>query len=239
MATRTPTARRWRRPHAAGVAALLLSSQPALTAAGLKDALMDSAEPKPGLVSVSGGRVNARLALAALSGDRDGDGVPDYTDTCRFVAGPASNHGCPPDRDHDGVVDGSDACPDTPGTGTDNGCPAPPPPAPAPPAATPPAPPAPLPARSQPAPPRVTAIKATSRGGVVTVRVTTSRPATVRVSAQREACRHGRCAWKPTSGGAKAARAGTLKLRLSAGRYRLRVAAGNGPARYKTITVRR
>jgi len=61
----------------------------------------------------------------------------------------------------------------------------------------------------------------------------------VRVSAQREVCRHGRCTFKPASGGPKAARAGTLKLRLAAGRYRLRVAAGKGPARYKIITVRR
>jgi subtilisin family serine protease len=221
-------------PNAAGVAALLLASQPALTAGGLKAALMDSAEPKAGLVSVSGGRVNARLALAALNVDRDADGVPDYADDCRSSAGPASNHGCPPDRDQDGVLDGSDACPDAPGPGTGDGCPVPA----APPAGTPPAPPAAGRADTPPAPPRVLAIKTTSRGRTVTVRVTTSRPATVRVTAQREACRHGRCTWKPQSG-ARAARAGTVKLRLSAGRYRLRVVAGNGPARYKTITVRR
>jgi hypothetical protein len=202
----------------------------------VKAALMNSADLRAGLVSVSGGRVNADRALASVPADRDGDGVLDEADGCPAASGPASNRGCPlPDRDRDGVADGADACPDTPGAATDGGCPAPAAP---PPAATPPAPPAPSPTTSQPAPPRVLAIRATSRHGIVTVRVSTSRPATVRVSAQREVCRHGRCTWKPASG-ARAARAGSTKLRLSAGRCRLRVVAGNGPARYKTITVRR
>jgi hypothetical protein len=53
--------------------------------------------------------------------------VPDSSDGCPDVSGPASNHGCPvappSDRDHDGVPDTSDTCPDNSGPSTNAGCP--------------------------------------------------------------------------------------------------------------------
>ena len=56
--------------------------------------------------------------------DTDGDGVPDNTDKCPEVAGPAANGGCPwPDKDGDGVMDKDDQCPDVAGTVANNGCP--------------------------------------------------------------------------------------------------------------------
>jgi len=49
--------------------------------------------------------------------DSDGDGIIDRDDACPFVAGPASNQGCPTDTgsgtdsDGDGIIDRDDACP--------------------------------------------------------------------------------------------------------------------------------
>lgn len=63
--------------------------------------------------------------------DADSDGVPDRTDGCPNVAGPAENGGCPvtqpTDTDGDGVPDTIDQCAGTPaGAEVDsNGCPAP------------------------------------------------------------------------------------------------------------------
>lgn len=58
--------------------------------------------------------------------DTDGDGVPDSTDGCPSVPGPASNNGCPVivvDTDGDGVIDDDDACVDQPGPASNAGCP--------------------------------------------------------------------------------------------------------------------
>ena len=66
----------------------------------------------------------------------------------------------------------------------------------------------------------------------------TSGAGTVRLTAQRNVCRSGKCAWK-TVLSATAPASGQAKLRLPAGRYRLRAVAGSGPARYRAITVRR
>ena len=66
--------------------------------------------------------------------DADGDGVPDATDECPEVAGPASNQGCPidppppGDTDGDGVTDDVDQCIDDPGPASNFGCPVIPPP---------------------------------------------------------------------------------------------------------------
>src|SRR3954471_7136656 len=245
-------------PDTAGVAALVLSHDPSLSAQALKAALMLSAEPKPGLVSVSGGRVNAQLALAGLTTDGDGDGLLDVVDYCPHAGnaaqidtdGDGQGDDCDStprgdDADRDGIPALDDQCPSSPGPASNHGCPVPvappasPPPASPPPTAPPTSPPPATPRDdTPPAPPRVRSIKVTIRSGVVTVRVTLSRSATVHVTAQRRACSHGRCAWK-SARTASASRTGPVKLRLKPGRYRLKVSAAKGAARYKTITVRR
>ncbi|MDX6181837.1 DUF5723 family protein [Flavobacterium sp. Fl-77] len=56
--------------------------------------------------------------------DRDEDGVIDKEDTCKKVAGPIENKGCPwPDSDSDGVFDKDDACADLAGPVENKGCP--------------------------------------------------------------------------------------------------------------------
>jgi outer membrane protein OmpA-like peptidoglycan-associated protein len=56
--------------------------------------------------------------------DRDGDGVIDKVDSCKKVAGPAENKGCPwPDADGDLVFDKDDACPSVAGPVENKGCP--------------------------------------------------------------------------------------------------------------------
>lgn len=91
-------------PNVAGVAALLLSRNPALTTAELKQALMNTAEPK-GLPAVTGARVNAALALAGVA-DGDGDGTINAADNCPDLAIADQT-----DSDEDGT---GDACDDTP-----------------------------------------------------------------------------------------------------------------------------
>jgi hypothetical protein len=238
-------------PNVAAVAALLLSSIPDLSPAEIKAAIMNTAEDKPGLESVSGGRVNANAALAAVGTDRDGDGVENADDNCPTRRGPASNHGCPLDSDRDGVYDDLDACPSLSGPAYLAGCPVPPKP----------------PLRDRDAdgvpddrdacpdtrapgspfgcPPerlRVGSIKAGGRAGRVTVKFRASRSASIKVTAERRVCRRKKCSWRK----AKTARAsgsnGTVRLRLRAGRYRIKVTAsdrGERASRTKTITVRR
>ncbi|WP_269236370.1 DUF5723 family protein [Flavobacterium flavigenum] len=56
--------------------------------------------------------------------DRDQDGVIDKQDSCKKVAGPIENNGCPwPDTDGDKVFDKDDACPDVAGPVENKGCP--------------------------------------------------------------------------------------------------------------------
>lgn len=73
--------------------------------------------------------------------DSDKDGVPDLSDECPQVPGPAITGGCPdradvpgklkyngcpvPDSDHDGLNDEADACPNQAGPVEFNGCPVP------------------------------------------------------------------------------------------------------------------
>ncbi len=56
--------------------------------------------------------------------DRDGDGVPDASDTCPDVAAAGSFTGCPVDIDRDTVADNVDRCPNAAGPAP-SGCPTP------------------------------------------------------------------------------------------------------------------
>jgi hypothetical protein len=70
---------------------------------------------------------NPALTNAPAPPDTDGDGVPDASDNCPEVAGPASNNGCPvttpTDSDGDGTPDASDECPAVAGPASNAGCP--------------------------------------------------------------------------------------------------------------------
>ena len=116
-------------PHVTAEAALLLSRNPGLTAAQLKAAIIDSADPKAALASygLNGGRADARAALdlVAPAPDIDGDGVVNVDDNCVTVANPSQA-----DADGDGAGDACDATPrgadlDADGVGSlDDNCPA-------------------------------------------------------------------------------------------------------------------
>jgi hypothetical protein len=72
--------------------------------------------------------------LLPIEADRDGDGVPDSSDSCPAQAGTASNNGCPvtappADGDGDGVPNATDSCPTQAGPASNNGCPVTTPPA--------------------------------------------------------------------------------------------------------------
>lgn len=56
--------------------------------------------------------------------DKDGDGIPDETDTCPDAKGIAALKGCP-DTDNDGIADKDDKCPTEKGLSKYNGCPIP------------------------------------------------------------------------------------------------------------------
>jgi hypothetical protein len=70
---------------------------------------------------------NVFLSEPANPPDSDGDGVPNASDNCPEVAGPASNNGCPvttpTDSDGDGTPDASDECPAVAGPASNAGCP--------------------------------------------------------------------------------------------------------------------
>jgi hypothetical protein len=93
-------------PHIAGLAALLLTRNPSLTAAELKDTIVSSSDGPAGLNEWSGKRANALTALSVVPADRDGDGVIDVNDNCIDV--PNAN-GTEPQDDSDGDGDG-DLC---------------------------------------------------------------------------------------------------------------------------------
>lgn len=233
-------------PNTAAVAALLLSRTPSLTTADLKAAIMSTADAGSGLESVSGGRVDVMAALA----DRDDDGVGNADDQCPSRPGPASNHGCPLDTDHDGVLNDVDACPAAVGPAYLSGCPAPA-----------------RPVTDRDAdgvpdskdacpdgygqaspfgcpldPLRITSVKVGGHAGRVTVTVKATRAATLRVTAQRRVCRRGHCSWRTVRTARAAGARAMVKLRLKAGRYRIKVAvsdAGARATRTKTIAVRR
>ncbi len=56
--------------------------------------------------------------------DADGDGIYDQNDSCKYLAGPIENFGCPYlDFDGDGVLDKDDKCPNVAGPMSNSGCP--------------------------------------------------------------------------------------------------------------------
>ena len=56
--------------------------------------------------------------------DADGDGIYDQNDSCKYLAGPIENFGCPYlDFDGDGVLDKDDKCPNVAGPMSNRGCP--------------------------------------------------------------------------------------------------------------------
>ena len=94
-------------PHVAGTAALLLAQDPSLTVAGLRGAVLSAVDPIPSLAgtTVTGGRINARLAVGAPELPPDGappdtvvdlgpSGVSDDSITLSWIA-PADDAGAP------------------------------------------------------------------------------------------------------------------------------------------------
>jgi subtilisin family serine protease len=254
-------------PHVAGEAALLLARHPSLDAGQIKQAILDSAEPKDALALYghAGGRANAAAALASLDvADGDGDGYADGDDDCPSVAdaqqvdtdGDGAGDACDltprgPDSDHDGVVDMDDPCPFA--SGPLGGCPVPPSEPVAPGAGAPGgAPIGPPPVAPAPVAPAVAALPSTPRVGAVKA-----------VAAGRATCRAGRCTRTVTvvatlAPGTRitgvvaqvracrrarctwrtAARSATAKVKLPAGRYRLTVtASGPGGRVSKAVSV--
>jgi outer membrane protein OmpA-like peptidoglycan-associated protein len=56
--------------------------------------------------------------------DADGDGIYDKNDSCKYLAGPIENFGCPYlDFDGDGLIDRDDKCPNVAGPISNSGCP--------------------------------------------------------------------------------------------------------------------
>jgi subtilisin family serine protease len=213
-------------PHVTAEAALLLSRDATLTAAQVKQAILDSAEPKAQLAAYghNGGRANARAALELLfspDADADGDGIADRDDGCPAQPGPAGNGGCPVAVVAPPVTPPAQAVPDHVGERADD---------------------APLIAEA----PRATVTPARCRTARpcrrTVVTVTLSRPATVAITVTGKACRKGRCASKKVAG-ATATGSGKLTLTartpLKAGRYRVLVAVTGVSTRTLTLTVPR
>jgi outer membrane protein OmpA-like peptidoglycan-associated protein len=66
----------------------------------------------------------AGSALTKGCPDADADGIYDKNDSCKYLAGPIENFGCPYlDFDGDGTLDKDDKCPNVAGPKTNSGCP--------------------------------------------------------------------------------------------------------------------
>ena len=103
-------------PHAAGVAALLLDHDPTLSPDDLYLSLQSTAIDMGAAdfdFDSGYGLIQADLALASLSPDTDGDGVPDNDDNCPNdintsqvnTDGDTQGDVCDPDDDNDGLSD--------------------------------------------------------------------------------------------------------------------------------------
>ncbi len=111
-------------PHVAATAALMLqAAPPGFSAADVKDALLQSVDVKSAFqgLSVSGGRLNAAVAVARALGsgaapaDGDGDGAADVVDDCPAEPAQGLPNGCPnPDSDGDTRLDTQDNCREDP-----------------------------------------------------------------------------------------------------------------------------
>jgi subtilisin family serine protease len=84
-------------PHVSGEAALLVALAPSLSIQELKDLILGTVDPRPGLsgLSVSGGRANAGAAVRRLAeSDADRDGLALISDRCPTTPGSGAD-GCP------------------------------------------------------------------------------------------------------------------------------------------------
>jgi len=102
-------------PHVAGIAALLISANPAITAADISQAIKRTAVDLGGAGpdrTFGYGLIDA-LAAVQQQADADGDAVPDKHDNCPNVANPNQlntdgdglGNVCDPDDDNDGMPD--------------------------------------------------------------------------------------------------------------------------------------
>jgi thermitase len=248
-------------PAVAAEAALVLAADPALSAAAVKAAILDTVDAEPAFAgkSVTGGRANARAAVAhvalASPPDDDGDGTPNPID--RTLRGA--------DADGDGVGAMDDACPAQAGPASNGGCPVSPAPTattPPPPVSAPPAAPAADGDRDgladnadacpgEPAAtatgcpvPRVRTVRLTvARHRVLAATVRADRFAKISVRLERRTCRkHHRCRYRRVAAKTAVARSATLSRRVTRGAYRVTVrvssAAGRATAVRRSIRVR-
>jgi len=241
-------------PHVAGIAALLLASDPSLTGEDARQAILGGADRKSALSgwSATGGRANAPEALDYI-GDVDGDGARNGIDACREEPGTGAD-GCPPTGTETSAPTATTPTPTAP-------MPTQPPPATA---ATPPA----LPDRDGrpdisdscptgrastangcplPALTRLTAKVSRShkRGRTARLTVRVDRAATVRITVTRRQCRRGCCGWVRVSRRILQAPSGLSRLtlrRLKRGAHRAIAvpssAAGTGTARTSAFRIR-
>jgi subtilisin family serine protease len=118
-------------PHVSGIAALVRARNPALSAVGLKNAVLNGVQRLPALegLAVTAGRVDAVRAVTETPPDSDADGIGDAWDVCRTVADgnqadsdlDGAGDACD-DGDADGITDLNDACPTVSAPRSTNGC---------------------------------------------------------------------------------------------------------------------
>jgi thermitase len=245
-------------PAVAAEAALVLAADPALSAAGVKSAILHTVDDKPAFagVSVTGGRANAQAAVAQVAAatprdddrdgvpnaadrtprgpDTDGDGVPALDDRCPTQAGPAGNHGCPvPATTPAPTPTATPVATSTPVADTDHdgrldSADA----CPTEPALTPTG--CPVPA--------LRSLKVSARHRRLSARVRADRFATITVRIERRSCRRHHCRYRRVASKRASGRRTTLARKLRRGRYRVTVrlssAAGRGKTVRRTVRVR-
>jgi thermitase len=204
-------------PHVAGIAALLLASEPGMTVAEMKARILAGADTLDSLadLSVTGGRANAQGALAASVPDPPPDPpvvTPPPPDPPVQLPPPPP----PADGDGDGRDDASDGCPRE-RAATRDGCPL----------------------------ARVRSLSAKAKKRVATVRVRTSRAANARITVERRKCKRQRCRWTRVTRKTVPTRANRAKLTvrgLRKGRHRavvvLSSSAGKSAAVSRTFRVK-